>query len=114
VAAGEQPLACAGSLADFEREIGEWFGECEDASGEFDPDGSLLLLDVVGGQLDDAGERLCVEQQQATGEPVAWVELGVVEQGARGLRAERAAGVVAAGWPPLPAPEASASPPCPR
>jgi len=28
--------------------------------------------------------------------------------------APRTAGVVAAGWPPLRAPEASASPPCPR
>ena len=33
---------------------------------------------------------------------------------ARGGRGARAPGVVAAGWPPLAAPEASASPPCPR
>lgn len=33
-------------------------------------------------------------------------------EGARGLRAAPTSGVVAAGWPPLHAPEASASPPC--
>jgi len=35
-----------------------------------------------------------------------------VVEGARGPRAPRTAGVVSAGWPPLRAPEASASPPC--
>jgi hypothetical protein len=38
VAAGEQPVACAGVAVDFEGERGEGFGEREDAFAELDRD----------------------------------------------------------------------------
>jgi hypothetical protein len=71
VAAGEQPVVCAGVAVDFEGERGEGFGEREDVFAELDRDLVLLGMDVAGGEFDDARHRLGVEQQQACGESVA-------------------------------------------
>src|ERR1019366_8646291 len=47
------------------------------------------------------------DERAPRGTPVSQAE------GAQGIEATPASGAVAAGWPPLLAPEASASPPCP-
>ena len=45
---------------DFERELGEGFGELKDAFAEPDRDGALFGVDVAGGESGDAGDGLGV------------------------------------------------------
>jgi hypothetical protein len=85
VPAGDQPPVDPGPLkllvAQRLRDLSEWFGERDLAATE--PQGGLAAcgrVDVGGSERHDPGGRFAVEQQHAPGEPVAQIELRVVQQ----------------------------------
>jgi hypothetical protein len=85
VPAGYQPPVAPGALklpvAQRLRDLSEWFGERDLTATE--PQRDLAArggLDVGGSERHDPRGRFSVEEQHAPGEPVPWIEPGVMQQ----------------------------------
>jgi hypothetical protein len=88
-ASGEQPRRGAGAADggvaaaggdEFADEADQEFGEDDRSGAKHDLHLVAVVADMIGGELDDAGDALSVEQQEQPGDPVGGREHVVVQE----------------------------------